>query len=389
MKYLPLIWSELFRRRTRTILTILSILAAFLLFGLLNGVRDSFDNLGKSAIGAQRLQTGSRLSFIQPLPMSLESRIAQVDGVKMVTYANWFGGAYQEARNQVFSFAIAPNYLDAYPEIEVDPKQREAFNNTRTGALVGEGLMKKYGWKVGQRVPLISTIFPNRDGSKNWQFDIVGVLHVKDKKSTAAWYDQMFMLQWKYFDESNPYNQGAVGWYVERVGDPKQADHVAKAVDALSANSANETKTQTEAAAMASQLKQVADIGLIVSSIMGAVFFTLILLTGNTMAQAVRERIPELAVLKTIGFRDRTVLGLVLAESVLLVMLGGVLGLGLVAVISPVANAVSGGALNLPDVGLNSWLLGLALMVAIGLAVGALPAIRAMRLNIVDALSGR
>ncbi|MBS0199348.1 MAG: ABC transporter permease [Proteobacteria bacterium] len=389
MKYLPLIWSELFRRRTRTILTILSILAAFLLFGLLNGVRDSFDNLGKSAIGAQRLQTGSRLSFIQPLPMSLESRIAQVDGVKMVTYANWFGGAYQEARNQVFSFAIAPNYLDAYPEIEVDPKQREAFNNTRTGALVGEGLMKKYGWKVGQRVPLISTIFPNRDGSKNWQFDIVGVLHVKDKKSTAAWYDQMFMLQWKYFDESNPYNQGAVGWYVERVSDPKQADHVAKAVDALSANSANETKTQTEAAAMASQLKQVADIGLIVSSIMGAVFFTLILLTGNTMAQAVRERIPELAVLKTIGFRDRTVLGLVLAESVLLVMLGGVLGLGLVAVISPVANAVSGGALNLPDVGLNSWLLGLALMVAIGLAVGALPAIRAMRLNIVDALSGR
>ncbi len=389
MKYLHLIWAELFRRKTRTILTILSILAAFLLFGLLNGVRDSFDNLGKSSIGAARLQTGSRLSFIQPLPMSLQSRIAQVDGVKMVTYANWFGGAYREARNQVFSFAVAPNYLDAYPEIEVDPKQREAFNNTRTGALVGEGLMKKYGWKVGQRVPLISTIFPNSDGSKNWQFDIVGVLRVKDKKSSAAWYDQMFMLQWKYFDESTPYNRGAAGWYVERVNDPKQADHVAKAIDALSANSANETKTQTEAAAFASQLKQLADIGLIVSSIMGAVFFTLILLTGNTMAQAVRERIPELAVLKTIGFRDRTVLGLVLAESVLLVLLGGVLGLGLVAVLSPAANAISGGALNLPQVGLNSWLLGLGLMIAIGLVVGALPAIRAMRLNIVDALSGR
>ncbi len=389
MKYLHLIWAELFRRKTRTVLTILSILAAFLLFGLLNGVRDSFDNLGKSSIGAERLQTGSRLSFIQPLPMSLQSRIAQVDGVKMVTYANWFGGAYREARNQVFSFAVPPNYLDAYPEIEVDPRQREAFNNTRTGALVGEGLMKKYGWKVGQRVPLISTIFPNRDGSKNWQFDIVGVLRVKDKKSSAAWYDQMFMLQWKYFDESNPYNRGAVGWYVERVDDPKQADRVAKAIDALSANSPNETKTQTEAAAFASQLKQLADIGLIVSSIMGAVFFTLILLTGNTMAQAVRERIPELAVLKTIGFRDRTVLGLVLAESVLLVLLGGVLGLGLVAVISPAANAVSGGTLNLPQVGLNSWLLGLGLMIAIGLVVGALPAIRAMRLNIVDALSGR
>ena len=388
MKYLHLIWAELFRRRTRTILTILSILAAFLLFGLLNGVRESFVDAGKSAQGASRLQTGSRLSFIESLPMSLQSRIAQVDGVKIVTYANWFGGAYQEPRNQIFSFAVAPNYLDAYPEIQVDPKQREAFNNTRTGALVGEGLMKRFGWKVGQRVPLISTIFPNRDGSKNWQFDIVGTLKPKDKK-TAGFYDQMFMLQWKYFDESTPYNRGAAGWYVELVNDPLQADRVAKAIDALSMNSPNETKTQTEAAAMASWMKQTADIGLIVSSIMGAVFFTLILLTGNTMAQAVRERIPELAVLKTIGFRDRTVLELVLAESVLLVLLGGVFGLGLAAVLGPILSAGSGGTLNLPNIGLNSWLLGLALMVAIGLVVGALPAIRAMRLNIVDALSGR
>ena len=388
MKYLHLIWAELFRRKTRTILTILSILAAFLLFGLLNGVRDSFNNAGKTAIGAERLQTGSRLSFIQSLPMSLQPRIAQVDGVKIVTYANWFGGAYQEPRNQVFSFAVAPNYLDAYPEIQVDPKQREAFNNTRTGALVGEGLMKRFGWKVGQRVPLISTIFPNRDGSKNWQFDIVGTLHPKDKKS-AGFFDQMFLLQWKYFDESNPYNRGAAGWYVELVNDPAQADRVAKAIDALSLNSPNETKTQTEAAAFASQIKQFADIGLIVTSIMGAVFFTLILLTGNTMAQAVRERIPELAVLKTIGFRDRTVLGLVLAESVLLVLLGGVLGLGLAAVLGPILDVGSGGKVNLPAIGPNSWLLGVALMVVIGLVVGALPALRAMRLNIVDALSGR
>lgn len=388
MKYLHLIWAELFRRKTRTVLTILSILAAFLLFGMLNGVRDSIQNAGKSAIGAERLQTGSRLSFIESLPMSLQSRIAQVDGVKVVTYANWFGGAYREPRNQIFSFAVAPNYLDAYPEIQVDPAQRRAFDTTRTGALVGEGLMKRFGWKVGQRVPLISTIFPNRDGSKNWQFDIVGTMHSKDKK-TAGFYDQMFLLQWKYFDESNPYNQGAAGWYIELVNDPAQADRVAKAIDALSMNSPHETKTQTEAAAFASQIKQFADVGLIVGSIMGAVFFTLILLTGNTMAQAVRERIPELAVLKTIGFRDRTVLGLVLAESVLLVLLGGVLGLGLAAVLGPIIGAGSGGKVNLPPIGLNSWLLGLGLMVVIGLVVGALPAIRAMRLNIVDALSGR
>jgi putative ABC transport system permease protein len=388
MKYLHLIWAELMRRKTRTVLTLVSILAAFLLFGLLNGVRESFEQAGQSAAGAERLQVGSRLSFIQALPMALHARIARVDGVEAVTYANWFGGAYQDPRNQIFSFAVAPNYLDLYPEIEVDPKQREAFNNTRTGILVGEALMKRFNWKVGQKIPLQSTIFPNRDGSKNWDFDIVGVMRATDKKS-GGWYDQMLMMQWKYFDESTPYNQGQAGWYVVRVADVNQADRVAKAIDALSANSANETKTMTEAAATASWMKQMADIGLIVGSIMGAVFFTLLLLTGNTMAQAVRERIPELAVLKTIGFKDRTVLSLVLAESVLLVLIGGVLGLGLAGVLGPIVGAASGGVITLPGIGLSSWLLGLGLMIAIGLLVGALPALRAMRLNIVDALAGR
>jgi putative ABC transport system permease protein len=388
MKYLPLIWAELFRRKTRTILTLLSILAAFLLFGLLNGVRESFAEAGKSAAGASRLQTGSKLSFIQTLPLALDARIKQVDGVSTATYANWFGGAYQDPRNQIFSFAVAPNYLDLYPEIEVDPKQRETFNNTRTGILVGELLMKRFGWKVGQKIPLQSTIFPNRDGSKNWSFDIVGTMRSKDKKS-GGWYDNLVLMQWKYFDESTPYNRGEVGWYVVRVGDPAQADRVAKAIDALSANSPNETKTMTEQAAFANWMKQTANIGLIVGSIMGAVFFTLLLLTGNTMAQAVRERIPELAVLKTIGFKDGSVLGLVLAESVLLVLIGGVLGLALAAVLGPIINVGSGGMINMPPVGLNSWMLGLGLMIAIGLLVGALPALRAMRLNIVDALAGR
>ncbi|TWI01815.1 putative ABC transport system permease protein [Luteimonas cucumeris] len=388
MKYLHLIWAELFRRKTRTILTLLSILAAFLLFGLLNGVRESFAEAGRSAAGASRLQTGSKLSFIQTLPLSLHERIKQVDGVQAATYANWFGGAYQDPRNQIFSFAVAPNYLDLYPEIEVDPKQREAFDNTRTGILVGELLMKRFGWKVGQKIPLQSTIFPNRDGSKNWSFDIVGTMRSKDKKS-GGWYDNLILMQWKYFDESTSYNRGETGWYVVRVADPAQADRVAKAIDALSANSAYETKTMTEQAAFANWMKQTANIGLIVGSIMGAVFFTLLLLTGNTMAQAVRERIPELAVLKTIGFKDGSVLGLVLAESVLLVLIGGVLGLGLAAVLGPLINVGSGGMINMPPVGLSSWLLGLGLMIAIGLLVGALPAMRAMRLNIVDALAGR
>jgi putative ABC transport system permease protein len=388
MKYLHLVWASLFRRKTRTVLTLVSIIAAFLLFGLLDAVRTSFTQAGQSANGAARLQTGSKLSFIQLLPQSLQAQIARVDGVKSVTYANWFGGAYQDPHNQVFSFAVPPNYLDLYPEVAVTEAERKAFVETRSGALIGERLAQRFHWKVGDRVPLQSTIFPDRNGSKNWQFDIVGILHSTDKK-TGGFFDQMFLLNWKYFDETTPYNRGQVGWYVTRVADVNQADRVAKAIDALSANSDHETRTQTEQAATASWMKQLADIGLIVGSIMGAVFFTLLLLSGNTMMQAVRERTSEIAVLKTIGFSSRSVLAMVLAESVLLLMLGGILGLALASVVIPAVSAGSGGMLNLPSVGASSWVLGLALMALIGVLVGALPAWNAMRLNIVDALARR
>ena len=388
MKYLHLVWAELFRRKTRTFLTLVSILAAFLLFGLLDGVRASFDEAGQSANGAQRLQTGSRLSFIQTLPISLLPRIKQVEGVADTTYANWFGGAYQDPRNQIFSFAVAPNYLDLYPEIKVDPAELEAFHATRTGILVGEKLMSRFGWKVGQKIPLQSTIFPNSDGSKNWAFDIVGVLHGGDD-ANAGWNSQLLLLHYKYFEESTPYVDGDVGWYVSRVTDVNQADRIAKAIDALSRNSDHETKTMTEQAATANWMKQMADIGLIVGSIMGAVFFTLLLLTGNTMAQAVRERTSELAVLKTIGFTSTSVLLMVLAESVLLVLIGGLAGVALSTVVGSGASAASGGMINIPALGLDGWVTAIGLMVAIGLLVGALPAIRAMRLNIVDALAGR
>ncbi|WP_266180716.1 ABC transporter permease [Dyella humicola] len=388
MKYLHLIWAALFRRKARTILTLVSIIAAFLLFGMLDAVRTSFNQAGQSANGAQRLQTGSKLSFIQTLPQSLEAQISQVPGVKMVTYANWFGGAYQDPHNQVFSFAVEPNYIDLYPEIEVSAAERKAFDETRTGVLVGEKLAKRFNWKVGDKIPLQSTIFPNREGSKNWTFDIVGIMHSKDKKA-GGFYDQLFLLHWKYFDETTPFNRGTVGWYVTRVADVNQADRVAKAIDAISANSDHETRTQTEQAATANWMKQLADIGLIVGSIMGAVFFTLLLLSGNTMMQAVRERTSELAVLKTIGFSSHSVLAMVLAESVLLLLLGGSIGLGLATLIIPVLSAGSGGMLNLGAVSASSWVLGIVLMILIGLLVGALPALRAMRLNIVDALAGR
>ena len=388
MKFLHLVWASLFRRKTRTVLTLVSIIAAFLLFGLLDAVRTSFAQAGQSANGAQRLQTQSKLSFIQPLPQALGAQIARVPGVAAVSYANWFGGAYQDPRNQVFTFAVADNYLDLFPEIDITPAERETFAKMRTGALVGERLARRYGWKVGDRVPLQSTIFPDQNGNKNWAFDIVGIIHSTDKKA-AGFFDQMFLLHWKMFDETTPYNRGQAGWYVTRVADVNQADRVAKAVDAISANSDHETITQTEQAATASWMKQLADIGLIVGSIMGAVFFTLLLLSGNTMMQAIRERTAEIGVLKTLGFTDRGLLALVLAESVLLIVLGGAIGMGLASVVIPAVTANSGGMLNLPPVTGITWAYAFGLMLLLGLVVGALPSLRAMRLNIVDALAGR
>ena len=387
MKYLHLIWAALFRRKARTFLTLVSIITAFLLFGMLDSVRTAFDSGSKSIVGVDRLVTSSRYSIIQPVPLSLQTRIAAIPGVRDVAWANWFGGMYQEPKNFVFSYAVSTNYLDVYPEIHLPPAQRKAFDDTRTGVVIGETLAKKYGWKVGDKIPLQSTIFPRKNGDKTWPFDIVGIFTVG--KGAANGLDQLFLLHWKYFDESNAYASHSVGWYIDRLQDPAQADRVARAIDALSANSDHETKTQTEQAFGASFAKQLGDIGLIVSAIIGAVFFTLILLTGNTMAQAVRERTSELAVLKTIGFSSRSVLSMVLAESVLLLVLGGVIGLGLAALLAPGVSKGSGGMINLPSVGASSWVLGLGLMLLIGLLVGLLPAWRAMRLNIVDALAGR
>ncbi|MDY0743146.1 FtsX-like permease family protein [Paucibacter sp. R3-3] len=388
MKYLHLIWAALFRRKTRTVLTLVSIITAFLLFGLLDAVRISFQQAGQSANGASRLQTGSRLSFIQTLPISLLQQIEKVPGAKLVTYANWFGGAYKDPHNQVFSFAVADNYLDLFPEIDVSADERKTWLATKNGVLVGETLAKRFGWKVGDRLPLQSQIFPDRDGSKNWQFQVSGILRAKDKKS-GGFFDGMVLLHWKFFDDTTPYNQGAAGWYVTKVDDVNNADRVARAIDALSSNSDHETRTQSEQAATAAWIKQLADIGLIVGSIMGAVFFTLVLLAGNTMMQAVRERTSELAVLKTLGFSDRSVLAMVLAESGLLLLIGGCIGLGLASVLGPAISAGSGGTLNLPAAGAGSWAEGIVLMLVIGAIVGALPAWCAMRLNIVDALAGR
>ena len=386
MKYLSLVWASLFRSRTRTLLTLLSVVAAFLLFGMLDSVRMAF-NAGGSVTGADRLVVASRLSITQMLPYSLLSQIESTPGVKKVAYAAWFGGIYRDPKDFFPNFSVGPNYFDMYPEFVLPPAQRRAFEADRTGAIVGASLAKRFGWKVGDTIPLQATIFPQKDGSNAWPLKLDGIFEIKDAKRKGQ--EGQLLFHWKYFDEANQFVNGRVGWYMVKLDNPNNADRVAKAIDAISANSDHETKTQTEEAFNQAFAKQFADIGLIVTAIMAAVFFTLLLLTGNTMAQAVRERIPELAVLKTIGFSNRSVLWLVLAESIFLIVLGGMLGLALAALLMPLVSAASGGTIQLPTVLLPTWELGFALMLAIGVVVGLLPALRAMRLKIVDALAGR
>ena len=387
MKYLHLIWAALLRRKARTIFTILSVLTAFLLFGLLDTVRTAFNNVGGGVAGADRLVTVSKISFTMALPMSLYTRIQAVPGVEAVSYANWFGGQYQDGRDFFPSQAVAKNFFDLYPEWQMPAAQRKAFRDTRTGAVVGETLARRMGWKIGDKIPLQATIFPQKGGSNTWVFDLVGIYHVSNPEARGN--ENHFWFNYDYFDEARQFGQGSVGRYAVKLTDPKQATTVEQAIDALSADSDHETKTETEQAFTAALVGQFADIGLIVGSIMGAVFFTLVLLTGNTMAQAVRERIPELAVLKTIGFSRRSVLTLVLAEAVLLLAIGASIGLFLAGIAAAAVQSQIGTQLVLPPVGATEWLRGLALAAVIGLIVGFLPARRGMRLRIVDALSGR
>ena len=385
MKYFHLIWAALMRSKTRTLLTMLSVVTAFLLFGMLDAVRVAFDS-STNVAGYDRLVVASRLSITQMLPMRLQPQIESVPGVDKAVHMAWFGGIYREQRNFFPNMSTGPGFFDLYPEYSLPAEQRKAFDTTRNGAVVGESLARRHGWKIGDTIPLQATIFPTK-GSNDWQFKLVGIFTVTDQKRRGE--ENQLYFRWDYFNEANDYVKDRAGWWMVKVSDPARADEIAQAIDRLSENSDHETKTQSEQAFNQAFLKQFADIGLIVTGIMGAVFFTLVLLTGNTMAQAVRERTPELAVLKTIGFSNRSVLWLVLGEAVLLIVLGGVAGLAIAGVLIKGVSASSNGMIALDTVPGATWLVGLGLMLAIGVVVGALPALRAMRLNIVDALAGR
>jgi putative ABC transport system permease protein len=386
VRYLPLLWAGLFRKKTRTVLTLLSIVVAFALFGLLQAVEVAFES-GADAADAKRLLTTARYSIIEPLPMSYQRRIEQVPGVVGVAYADWFGAKYQNESNAFPVFAVDPaRYLDMYPEFTIDRAQREAFARTRTGAVAGKRLADRFGWRVGQKLPISSEIHPKTDGSMNWEFDLVGIIDAEDPAVRGN--TDMVLINVAYFDEARQIGRGKTGWYIVRVADSTQARSISAAIDGLFTNSPDETKTQPEKEFAIGFAKQIGDIGALVTRILIAVFFTILILTGNTMAQSIRERIPELAILKTLGFSDGKVTALVLAEAVLLLVLGGGIGMGAAVAAMPALNGSTGGRFPPLFVGVETWLLAAGVAALVALCIGLPPALRANRLKIVDALSG-
>ena len=376
MKYKSLIMANLFRKKLRTTLTIGSFVVALFLFGLLVVVHGAF-NQGVDVAGADRLDVINKTSIIQPLPYSYRDQILRIPGVKAITYDNWFGGVYQDEKNFFPQFAIDPeNQRVVFPEFVIPDDQWKAFLEDREGAIAGSGIAKRFGWKVGDRIPIKGAIYPG-----DWEFNLRGIYAGSRDNDDLT----QFWFHYKYLDERRQYGKGLVGWYTVKLDTPDDGTRVTKTIDAMFANSPYETKTETEKALATDFAKQFGNIGFLISAVGSVVFFTLLLVTGNTMAIAVRERIGELAVLKAVGFNDRFVLFLVLGESLLIAAIGGAIGLALCKLMTLGGDPTHG---FLPFFYLPGpmILLGFGVALAVGVLAGILPATSAMRLRVVDAL---
>src|SRR3954447_25169536 len=344
MRFLPIVWRNLLRRKFRTFFTMGAIFFAFLLFGVLMAIRSAF-SMGIEMAGQGRLMVIDKVSIINPLPASYEQQIKQIDGVTDITHANWFGGYYQDVRNQFATFATDPeSWLRVYPkEFELPEDQKKAWIADRTGAIVGADTAKKYGFKLGQKVPIQGTIYRRPDGGP-WEFTIDGIYDSKIKGADKT----NLIFNYQFLRETIPAQSGfrdKYNWYVLTVDNPERAPEIAARIDAMFANSPSETKTNTEKAFVSDWAKQIGDIGKIMMGIVAMAMFTILLVTGNTMAQAIRERTNELAVLKTLGFPDGRILRLVLAESVLIALVGGGAGLVLSYLFVTIGGDPTGGLL--------------------------------------------
>ena len=382
MKYLNLLWSNLGRKKLRTILTIGSVLVAFILFGYLAAVRTAF-SAGVEVAGVDRLVVRHKVSIIQLLPESYRDRMERIDGVSSAVFATWFGGIYQNPRNFFAQMPVEPEpFMAMFPEYVLSEEEQAAWLETRTGAIVGKATAEKFEWKVGDKVPIRSTIWFQQDGNGTWEFDVVGIYEAGEKGVD----DTQLFFRHDYFDEARRGGDGQVGWYWVQVDDPERAAEIASAIDAEFANSPAETKAEPEGAFVQGFANQMGNIAAIITGILAAVFFTILLVAGNTMAQTVRERTQELAVLKAIGFTRSGVLGLVLGESCLVAVVGGLLGLGIAWTMITLLGDPTNGSLPIFFIPWTDMVLGVVLAIGVGIAAGLMPALQARSLAIADAL---
>jgi putative ABC transport system permease protein len=379
MKFGRLIFANLFRKKIRLILTVGSFAIALVLFTFLGVVRSAF-NRGIEIAGADRLVIVDRVGLMNLMPISYADKIAAIPGVKAVTHDHWFGGVYQDEKNFFPQFVIdVDNHRKVYPEFIVPDDQWNKFANDRQGAVAGAKLAERFHWKVGDRIPIKTTLY----GGAIWEFNLDGIYHTEKADGDQG----QFWLQWKYFDENVPaVIKSTAGWYILKLDSPDDAVRVAKAIDEKFVNSPHETKTETESAFAGYFAKQFGNIQFLIMTIGSVVFFTLLLVTGNTMAISVRERISELGVLKAIGFKGRSVLFLILAESVAIAFFGGVLGLALALVMIPGISAAVAGMLPPLLLSKPMLLFGLGFALLVGAVSGLLPGISAMRMRVVNAL---
>jgi putative ABC transport system permease protein len=383
MNDLSLIRKNLFRKKLRAGLMMFSILIAFAIFGVLLAFERAF-NAGQDAADDDRLVVVNRINFTQPLPIAYFNRVRAVEGVRQVAHLNWFGGYYQDPKNFMVVLAVEPRtYMDVYAnDIDIPTDAQAAFVRERTGALVGKAMAEKWGWKVGDRVPIASNIFTQKNGSRSWDFTITGIITAKKPQI-----DTNFMVfQYAYFDETRSFGKDMIGWMVLQTTSASLNDQVAKTIDGMFANSFYETSTDTEKAFNKAFVAQLGNIALIVVLVVGAAFVTILMIVGNTMALSIRERTREIGVLKTLGFSRGRVLRLVLGEAILLALLGGLPGIGIAMLIGLLLRENPSNFLPRIAVTPDIVLLAIALMVVLGVITGVVPALNAMRLKIATAL---
>jgi putative ABC transport system permease protein len=383
MAWLSFAWANLARRKLRLVFTLLSIILAFLMFGMLDALRTSLDQ-AVNLTGADRLITISKVSIIDSFPVSHYEKARAVNGVDAVVHLNWFGGVYKDGKAQIPVFPLnVEEFFKVYPEVKITPEELAAWQKDRQGIVVGKVLAERYGWKKGDRIPIKSSIFRKQNGGDTWEFNVIAIYTVEN---SAGWDNQSAMFHFDYYNESLQFARDQIGWMTVKVKNPDDSEVIAKRIDAIFENSADETKTATEKAFTKQFMEQMGNIGKILISVVFAVFFTMLLVTANTMAQSVRERTNEIGVLKTLGFNAGTVLRLIIGEALFLTVVGGLIGLALAYLVVGAMKPFMQKYFPIFEIDSSTMIVSLVLMVSLGVITGLWPAVSAMRLKITDAL---